>query len=72
MDTKDFEQIKENEVFWLPDINSCSVDEKVAKGFAKPKEEQKVGVILVFYKPTDIIPILDKSNYPGEKEVLVH
>ena len=38
MDAEDFQQIKENEDIWLPDINSCSVDLRVAKGYAKTND----------------------------------
>ena len=73
MEKKDFDTIKENERLWLPEFNSCSIDLRVAKAYAKTHANQndKVAVIFVFKKPLEVIPIMDNSNYPGEKEVIV-
>ena len=74
IDILDFNHIEEKKEIWLPEVNSCTTDKRVAKVYAKvPKNkvEQQLGVLMIFEKPKVVIPILDCSNYPNEKEILV-
>ena len=66
------EAFKEKDWVQLEGWSSCSLDYKVAESYTKTPDKDRVRIIFEIQVTRMSYPVLDISNYPGEKEIVLN